>query len=144
MTIWPNQALPSIEEGERLYLKLAPDTYVHCNQEERKSTSFVVEEGPNLILHDGNEAIRLWDAPRTTSSQQLELMIFNSHEDDVVLRHDVQGDETWNLDLLPDALASGWNNFTIDVPTSMLNTYQLTHQDGAILITFGAYMEVQS
>ena len=144
MTIWPNQALPSIEEGERLYLKLAADTYVHCNQEERKSTSFVIEEGPNLILHDGNETIRLWDAPRTTSSQQLELMIFNSHEQDVVLRHAVHGDGTWNLDLLPDALSSGWNNFTIDVPTSMLNTYQLTHQDGAILITFGAYMEGQS
>ena len=144
MTIWPNQALPSIEEGEQLYLKLAADTYIHCNQEERKLTAFVVEEGPNLILHDGNETIRLWDAPRTTSSQQLELMIFNSHEQDVVLRHAVHGDGSWNLDLLPDALSSGWNNFTIDVPASMLNTYQLTHQDGAILITFGAYMEGQS
>ena len=82
--------------------------------------------------------------PRTTSSQQLELMIFNSHEQDVVLRHAVHGDGSWNLDLLPDALSSGWNNFTIDVPASMLNTYQLTHQDGAILITFGAYMEGQS
>ena len=37
--------LPSIEEGEQLYLKLAADTYIHCNREERKLTAFVVEEG---------------------------------------------------------------------------------------------------
>jgi len=144
MSIWPNQALPSIEEGEQLYLKLAADTYVHCNQEEIESTTFNVEEGPDLILHNGNNTVRLWDAPMTVSSQQLELILFNSNEDDVVLRHAVYGDGSWNLDVLPDMLSSGWNNFTIDVPNSMLNTYQITHQDGAILITFGAYMEGQS
>ncbi|MDP6224042.1 MAG: hypothetical protein QGF34_03155 [Candidatus Poseidoniaceae archaeon] len=144
MSIWPNQALPSIEEGEQLYLKLAADTYVHCNQEEIESTTFNVEEGPDLILHNGNDTVRLWDAPMTVSSQQLELILFNSNEDDVVLRHAVYGDGSWNLDVLPDMLSSGWNNFTIDVPNSMLNTYQITHQDGAILITFGAYMEGQS
>ena len=80
----------------------------------------------------------------TVSSQQLELILFNSNDDDVVLRHAVYGDGSWNLNVLPDMLSSGWNNFTIDVPNSMLNTYQITHQDGAILITFGAYMEGQS
>ncbi|MAR47178.1 MAG: hypothetical protein CMA41_05180 [Euryarchaeota archaeon] len=144
LSIWPSQALPSIETGERLQLKLPADNYVHCNQEELLSARFTVQEGPDLILHQGNETIRLWDAPMTAKSIQLEFALFNSNEAEVVLRHSVFGDVDWDLAGMPGILSSGWNNFTIDVPTSTINTYQLTHQDGAILITFGAYLEAES
>lgn len=143
LSIWPSQALPSIESGERLNVKLQPDSYVHCNQEEVHATRFVIQEGPDLILHLEQESIRLWDAPLTVESNQLELALYNSNEDDVVLRHSSFGEKDWNLEVLPAVLSSGWNNFTIDVPSSLLNTYQLTHQDGAILITFGAYLEAE-
>ena len=127
-----------------LQLKLPADNYVHCNQEELLSARFTVQEGPDLILHQGNETIRLWDAPMTAKSIQLEFALFNSNEAEVVLRHSVFGDVDWDLAGMPGILSSGWNNFTIDVPTSTINTYQLTHQDGAILITFGAYLEAES
>ncbi|MEC7167821.1 MAG: hypothetical protein VXW14_02400 [Candidatus Thermoplasmatota archaeon] len=144
LSIWPSQALPSVESGERLQLKLQADNYVHCNQEEVSETKFSVQEGPDIILYQDSQPIRLWDAPLTVDSSQIELILYNSNEDDIVLRHSSFGDKDWNLEVLPDSLSSGWNNFTIDVPPSLINTYQLSHQDGAILITFGAYLEVES
>ena len=49
------------------------------------------------------------------------------------------GDIDWDLSTFPSQLSFGWNNITLDVPESMIKTYKITHQDGAILITFGAY-----
>ncbi len=144
MSIWPSQALPSVEEGERLHLKLAEDTYVHCDQEQVAATKFTVQDGPNLILHSNNQTIRLWDAPMTATTSLLEFAIYNSEEDEIVLRHASFGDVAWDLSSLPLTLSSGWNNFTLDVPSSEINTYQLNHQDGAILLTFGAYLEAES
>ena len=144
MSIWPSQALPSVEEGERLQLKLATDTYVHCDQEQVVATKFTVQDGPNLILYTNNQTIRLWDAPMTATSPQLEFAIYNSEVDEIVLRHASFGDVAWDLSSLPSTLSSGWNNFTLDVPSSEINTYQLNHQDGAILLTFGAYLEAES
>jgi hypothetical protein len=144
MSIWQSQALPSVEQGERLQLKLTTDNYVHCNQEEVIATKFTVQDGPNLILHANNETIRLWDAPMTATTSQLEFSLYNSEADDVVLRHSSFGDVDWELSSLPPSLSSGWNNFTLNVPSSVINTYQLNHQDGAILLTFGAYLEAES
>ena len=144
MSIWQSQALPSVEQGERLQLKLTTDNYVHCNQEEVIATKFTVQDGPNLILHANNETIRLWDAPMTATTSQLEFSLYNSEADDVVLRHSSFGDVAWDLSSLPLSLSSGWNNFTLNVPSSVINTYQLNHQDGAILLTFGAYLEAES
>jgi len=118
--------------------------YVFCNQDDYTTTKFMVQEGPDLILHHNEEAIRLWDVPMTADSSQLELTLFNSNEDEVVFRHVAFGNVEWDLSALPNTLNSGWNNFSLMVPNSEVNTYQLTHQDGAILITFGAYMEVES
>ena len=144
MSIWQSQALPSVEQGERLQLKLTTDNYVHCDQEEVIATKFTVQDGPNLILHANNETIRLWDAPMTATTSQLEFSLYNSEADDVVLRHSSFGDVAWDLSSLPLSLSSGWNNFTLNVPSSVINTYQLNHQDGAILLTFGAYLEAES
>jgi hypothetical protein len=144
MSIWPSQALPSVEEGERLHLKLAENTYVHCDQEQVAATEFTVQDGPNLILHSNNQTIRLWDAPMTATTSLLEFAIYNSEEDEIVLRHASFGDVAWDLSSLPLTLSSGWNNFTLNVPSSQINTYQLNHQDGAILLTFGAYLEAES
>jgi hypothetical protein len=144
MSIWQSQALPSVEQGERLQLKLTTDNYVHCDQEEVIATKFTVQDGPNLILHANNETIRLWDAPMTATTSQLEFSLYNSEADDVVLRHSSFGDVDWELSSLPPSLSSGWNNFTLNVPSSVINTYQLNHQDGAILLTFGAYLEAES
>ncbi|MBP66869.1 MAG: hypothetical protein CMA67_06400 [Euryarchaeota archaeon] len=134
----------SISEGQRLKVKFGEDTYVFCNQDDYTTTKFIVQEGPDLILHHNEEAIRLWDVPMTADSSQLELTLFNSNEDEVVFRHAAFGNVEWDLSALPNTLNSGWNNFSLMVPNSEVNTYQLTHQDGAILITFGAYMEVES
>ena len=144
LSIWQSQALPSVEQGERLQLKLTTDNYVHCDQEEVIATKFTVQDGPNLILHANNETIRLWDAPMTATTSQLEFSLYNSEADDVVLRHSSFGDVAWDLSSLPLSLSSGWNNFTLNVPSSVINTYQLNHQDGAILLTFGAYLEAES
>jgi hypothetical protein len=144
MSIWQSQALPSVEQGERLQLKLTTDNYVHCDQEEVIATKFTVQDGPNLILHANNETIRLWDAPMTATTSQLEFSLYNSEANDVVLRHSSFGDVAWDLSSLPLSLSSGWNNFTLNVPSSVINTYQLNHQDGAILLTFGAYLEAES
>jgi hypothetical protein len=70
--------------------------------------------------------------------------LFNSGTSDVVLRHSTFGDVEWDLQNLTDSLSPGWNNLTLGVPSSIINTYQLTHQDGAILITFGGYLEAES
>jgi hypothetical protein len=144
LSIWQSQALPSVEQGERLQLKLTTDNYVHCDQEEVIATKFTVQDGPNLILHANNETIRLWDAPMTATTSQLEFSLYNSEANDVVLRHSSFGDVAWDLSSLPLSLSSGWNNFTLNVPSSVINTYQLNHQDGAILLTFGAYLEAES
>ena len=80
----------------------------------------------------------------TATSSQLEFAIYNSEVDEIVLRHSSFGDVAWDLSSLPSTLSSGWNNFTLDVPSSEINTYQLNHQDGAILLTFGAYLEAES
>lgn len=143
LSIWPSQALPSIEVGERLQVKLPADTYIHCDQEDVTATRFSVQIGPDVILHQNNETLRLWDAPMTSQSEQIELALYNSNEDEIVVRYSALGDANWDLTMLPDVLVSGWNNMTIDVPSSLVNTYQLTHQDGAILITFGAYLEAE-
>ncbi len=144
LSIRPKQALPSVEAGERLHLKLPPNAYIHCNQQEAIATEFIVQHGPDLVLHQNNETIRLWDAPMTANETQLEIALFNSNDVDIVLRHSSQGDVPWDLSTLPSQLSSGWNNFTLDVPASAINTYQFTHQDGAILMTFGAYQGAES
>ena len=136
--------IPSIGSGEALILKLAPNTYIHCYQEKGIATKFSIQEGPNLILYDGSEPIRLWDAPRTATSTELTIALFNNGTSDVVLRHSTFGDVEWDLQNLTDSLSPGWNNLTLGVPSSIINTYQLTHQDGAILITFGGYLEAES
>ena len=41
----------SISEGQRLKVKFGEDTYVYCNQDDYTSTRFIVQEGPDLILH---------------------------------------------------------------------------------------------
>ena len=144
LSIRPKQALPSVEAGERLYLKLPSDSYVHCNQQDIETTEFIVQRGPDLVLHQDNETIRLWDSPRTVNTSQLELALYNSNDVDVVLRHSTYGDVDWDLSAFPSQLSSGWNNITLDVPESMIKTYKITHQDGAILITFGAYLGAES
>ena len=140
LSIRPKHRIPSVEGNESLHLKLPSDTFVYCNQEDAIATTFAVQSGPDLILYQNNETLRLWDGPMTVETSQLEFSLYNSNEDDVVLRHDSYGDVAWDLTSLPNLLSSGWNNFTLDVPESMFNTYQFTHQDGAILVTFGAYM----
>ena len=144
LSIRPKQALPSVEAGERLYLKLPSDSYVHCNQQDIETTEFIVQRGPDLVLHQDNQTIRLWDSPRMVNSSQLELALYNSNDMDVVLRHSTFGDVDWDLSTFPSQLSSGWNNITLDVPESMIKTYKITHQDGAILITFGAYLGAES
>ena len=94
-----------------------------------------------MILYQNNQTLRLWDEPMSSETSQLEIALYNSNDLDIVLRHDAFGDVAWDLTMLPSSLSSGWNNFTLDVPDAMFNTYQLTHQDGALLVTFGAYME---
>ena len=144
MSIWSNQELPSVNENETLHLKMPEDTYVYCTRDEAVSTQFTIQEGPNLILYVDNKTTRLWDAPMTSSSSQLEFSLFNSDEGDAVLRHTEFGNVAWDLTTLPSTLSSGWNNFTLEVPSSVINTYQITHQDGAILLTFGAYLEAEA
>ena len=144
LSIRPKHRIPSIEGNESLHLKLPSDVYVYCNQDDAIATKFTVQDGPDLILHRNNETIRLWDGPMTPDTSQLEIAVYNSNAMDIVLRHDAFGDVDWDLTTLPSLLSSGWNNFTLDVPASMFTTYQFTHQDGAILVTFGAYMEAQS
>ena len=144
LSIRPKQALPSVEVGERLYLKLPSDAYVHCNQQDIETTEFIVQRGPDLVLHQDNETVRLWDSPRTVNTSQLELALYNSNDVDVVLRHSTYGDVDWDLSAFPSQLSFGWNNITLDVPESMIKTYKITHQDGAILITFGAYLGAES
>ena len=144
LSIRPKHRIPSIEGNESLHLKLPADTYVYCNQEDGLASKFTVQEGPDLILYQNNQTHRLWDKPMSSETSQLEIAIYNSNDLDIVLRHDAFGDVAWDLTTLPSSLSSGWNNFTLDVPDAMFNTYQFTHQDGAILVTFGAYMEAQS
>ena len=119
-------------------------SYIFCNQDDYTPTKFTVQEGPDLVVYHNNEAFRLWDVPMTATTNQLEVVLYNSNEADVVLRHATFGDGAWNLSEMPDTLSTGWNNVTLEVPSSLINTYQLTHQDGAILITFGAYLEAES
>ena len=141
LSIRPKHRIPSVEGNESLHLKLPSDTFVYCNQEDAIGTKFIVQVGPDLILHQDNQTLRLWDGPMTANVSILEIALYNSNEGDVVLRHDSFGNVAWDVATLPNLLSSGWNNFTLDVPESMFNTYQFTHQDGAILVTFGAYME---
>jgi len=144
LSIRPKHRIPSVEGDERLQLKLPADTYVYCNQEDGLASVFTVQAGPDLILHRNNQTLRLWDGPMSSDTSQLEIALYNSNDVDVVLRHDAFGDVAWDLTTLPSLLTSGWNNVTLNVPDTMFNTYQFTHQDGAILVTFGAYMEAQS
>ena len=144
LSIRPKHRIPSIEGNESLHLKLPADTYVYCNQEDGLASKFTVQVGPDLILYQNNQTLRLWDKPMSSETSQLEIALYNSNDLDIVLRHDAFGDVAWDLTTLPSSLSSGWNNFTLDVPDAMFNTYQFTHQDGAILVTFGAYMEAQS
>ena len=143
ISVRPAAKIPSIGQDEVLMIKLAPNTYIHCYQDEGIATKFSIQKGPNLILYDGSEPIRLWDAPRTATSTELTIALFNNGTSDVVLRHSTLGDVEWDLQNLTDSLSPGWNNLTLGVPSSVINTYQLTHQDGAILITFGGYLEAE-
>ena len=148
LSIEGDKKVPSMDEpiveNQRLLVKFEDDTYIFCNQDDYTSTKFTVQEGPDLVVYHNNEAFRLWDVPMTATTNQLEVVLYNSNAADVVLRHATFGDGAWDLSELPDTLSSGWNNVTLEVPSSLINTYQLTHQDGAILITFGAYLEAES
>ena len=59
----------------------------------------------------------------------------------VLLRHETNGDAQWNLSSRPSALPQGWTHFDVPVPSTERSTVQLIHQDGAILLHFGGYLE---
>ena len=61
LSIRPKHRIPSIEGNESLHLKLSADTYVYCNQEDGLASKFTVQEGPDLILYQNNQTLRLWD-----------------------------------------------------------------------------------
>ena len=92
ISVRPAAKIPSIGPDEVLMIKLAPNTYIHCYQDEGIATKFSIQKGPNLILYDGSEPIRLWDAPRTATSTELTIALFNNGTSDVVLRHSTLGD----------------------------------------------------
>ena len=98
LSIWPKQALPSVEAGERLYLKLPSDSYVHCNQQDIETTEFIVRRRSDLVLHHGQSNHSPMGCAKDGKSSQLELALYNSNDMDVVLRHSTFGDVDWDLE----------------------------------------------
>jgi hypothetical protein len=85
--------------------------------------------------------MRLWDAPLDLSGESVGFSLYNSNNESVLLRHETNGDAQWNLSSLPNALPQGWTHFDVPVPSTERSTVQLIHQDGAILLHFGGYLE---
>ena len=85
--------------------------------------------------------MRLWDAPLDLSGGSVVFSLYNSNNESVLLRHETNGDAQWNLSSLPSALPQGWTHFDVPVPSTERSTVHLIHQDGAILLHFGGYLE---
>ena len=139
--MWPSHKIPEIGENESLQLILPSTFYYHCNLETLNQTRFEIQEGPDLILRIDNQIMRLWDAPLELHSERVTFSLYNSNNESILLRHETNGDALWNLSSLPDALPQGWTDIDIPLPIGGLNTVQLIHQDGAILVHFGGYVE---
>ena len=84
---------------------------------------------------------RLWDAPLDITGDNVEFSLYNTNNESVLLRHETNGDAQWDLSSLPSALPQGWTHFDVLVPSSGRSTVQLIHQDGAIMLHFGGYLE---
>ena len=133
--------LPVIDENESVHVKFPTGHYYHCNLESLEQTKFKIQEGPDIILKIDDQIMRLWDAPLNISNEGIIFSLYNSNNESVLLRHETNGDAQWDLSSLPDALSQGWTHFDVPVPSSELTTVQLIHQDGAIMLHFGGYLE---
>ena len=141
MGMWPSHKIPEIGENESLQLILPSTYYYHCNLETLNQTRFEIQEGPDLILRIDNQIMRLWDAPLELHSERVVFSLYNSNNESILLRHETNGGALWDLSSLPDALPQGWTDIDVPLPIGGLNTVQLMHQDGAIMVHFGGYVE---
>ncbi len=141
LSIWPSQRIPLIDENESIHVKFPSGHYYHCNLESLEQTRFAIQEGPDIVLKIDDQIMRLWDAPLDLSGGSVMFSLYNSNNESVLLRHETNGDAQWNLSSLPSALPQGWTHFDVPVPSTERSTVQLIHQDGAILLHFGGYLE---
>jgi hypothetical protein len=141
LSIWPSQRIPLIYENESVHVKFPSGHYYHCNLESLEQTRFAIQEGPDIVLKIDDQIMRLWDAPLDLSGESVGFSLYNSNNESVLLRHETNGDAQWNLSSLPNALPQGWTHFDVPVPSTERSTVQLIHQDGAILLHFGGYLE---
>ena len=141
MSIWPSQRIPTIDENESVHVRFPSGHYSHCNLESLEQTKFKIQEGPDIVLDINDQLMRLWDAPLNLSSDNVVFSLYNSNNESVLLRHETFGDAQWNLSSLPSSLPQGWTHFDVPVPSTERSTVQLIHQDGAIMLHFGGYLE---
>ena len=141
LSIWPSQKIPELDENESIQVIFPPAFYYHCNFESLEQTKFKIEEGPDMALLMDNQTLRLWDVPLEITGERVVFSLFNSNNESILLRHETNGDAQWDLSTLADDLPKGWTHIDVPVPTAEITTVQLIHQDGAIMLHFGGYME---
>ena len=141
LSIWPSQKVPSIGENETLHVKFPSEYYYHCNLESLEETRFLIQDGPDIILKMDDHLMRLWDAPLEINGDSVVFSLYNSNNDSVLLRHETNGDALWDTSSLPDVLPHGWTQIDVPLPNSGISSVQLIHQDGAMMLHFGGYLE---
>tara|TARA_B100001094_G_scaffold198330_1_gene192424 strand:- start:2067 stop:4532 length:2466 start_codon:yes stop_codon:yes gene_type:complete len=141
LSIWPSQKIPELNVNESIHVKFPTAYYYHCNFESLEQTRFKIEEGPDMVLVMNNQTLRLWDAPLEIIGESVIFSLYNSNNESILLRHETNGDAPWDLSNLTDVLPKGWTHIDISVPNADITTVQLIHQDGAIMLYFGGYLE---